>query len=157
MSLLLALAGTASAADTVLSYRGRLLKPLTGSGVPHVKNLHFRLSGHLPMPGGCRTDFDVLSVSDGGFSLKDALARGYTLSTRNRVKICSDAQTGALTESLHVSVEYFAGGNLVATYTWLSADPRRGRTADSVIEFSNIEYHVSAAKRTGQFTSHPEE
>jgi hypothetical protein len=149
-SLLAAFATTAHAADTVLYYRGRLLKPNTGSGVPHVRNLHFRVSGHLPMPGGCRTDFAILAVSDGAFSLKDAIARGYSLSAHNRVKICSDAQTGALSESLNVRVEYFADGNLVASYAWLSSDPRRGRAADSVIEFANIEYHVSEAKRVGR-------
>ena len=148
--------GRASAAeDAVLSYRGRLLKPQTGSGVPSVRNLHFRISGHLPKPGGCRTDFTILAVSDGAFSLADALARGYTPSIHNRVKICSDAQTRALSESLRVRVAYFDGGNLEAAYTWLSSDPRRGRAADSVIEYANIEYHVSETKRPGLLTLHP--
>ena len=68
----------------------------------------------------------------------------------NRARICSDAQTGALSESLRVSVGFFSGGNLIAAYTWLSSDPRRGRAADSVIEFANIEYHVSEAKQVGR-------
>ena len=82
LSLLTAFIGTASAEDTVLSYRGRLLKPETGSGVPHVRNLHFKVSGHLPMRGGCRSDFKILAVSDGAFSLKQALADGFSPSAR---------------------------------------------------------------------------
>ena len=99
--------GSAAAADTVLVYRGKLLRPTTGSGVPQVKNLHFKVSGHLPLPGTCRTDFKIISVSDGAFSLKDALSYGFSLTPGNRVKICSDAQSGALSESLRVKVDLF--------------------------------------------------
>ena len=157
VSLMIVSAGAARADEAVLTYRGRLLKPQTGSGVPRVRNLHFRVSGHLPKPGGCRSDFTILAVSDGAFSLADAIAQGYTPSSHNHVRICSDAQTGALSESLSVSVGYFDGGNLEAAYTWLSSDPRRGRAADSVIKFANIEYHVSEAKRSGQLALRTED
>ena len=149
VGLLMASVGVASAHDTVLSYRGRQLRPITGSGVPRVRNLHFKVSGPLPKLGGCRSDFMIVSVSDGAFSLKEAMARGYSLVAGNRVRICSDAQTGALSENLQVSVAHFTDGNLDAAYTWLSSDPRRGRAADTVTEYANIEYHVSEAKRVG--------
>ena len=140
---------SASAADTVLSYRGRLLRPHTGNGVHGVRDLRFSVSGELPAPGTCSKAFTILDVSDGSFSLKKALAMGYAPSKHNHIKICSDAQSGALSESLHVNVALYTGGNLAVAYTWLSSDPRRGGVADSVIEYANIEYHVSEARHIG--------
>ncbi len=151
IGILTASIGSAVAADTVLTYRGKLLRPYTGSGVPRVKNLHFTVSGHVPAHGKCRSDFKIISVSDGAYSLKDALAHGFIPSPDNEVRICSDAKTGALSELLRVNVASFSYGNLVASYTWLSSNPRRGRAADTVIDFANIEYHVSLARRPGNW------
>jgi hypothetical protein len=146
---------SASAAETVLSYRGRLLMPATGNGVRGARNLHFTASGHLPANGQCRSNFKILSVFDGGFSLKAAIAAGFTPSPYNSLKICRDAQSGALSEQLYVNVAVSSNGTLLASYTWSSSDPRRGRAADTVTSFANIEYHVSDAKRVGRLTIDP--
>ena len=154
LCLLAGSVSAASAKDTVLSFRGKLLRPHTGSGVPGVRILRFRVAGALPPPGSCSTDFRILELSDGAFSLRQAMAEGFTPSKQNRIRICSDAQSGALSEKLNVNVAYYYGGNLAASYNWLSSSPRRGKAADSVIEYANIEYHVSVAERAGRLIVH---
>ncbi len=147
--------GSALAANVLLSYRGRPLMPITGNGVPDAKILRFKASGHLPEAGKCRTDFTILNVSDGKVSLKTALAAGYMPSPDNFLRICRDAQSGALSERLRVNVTLNTNGVVIASRTWLSSDPRRGRAADTVISFENIEYHVSEAKRVGRLAIDP--
>ena len=141
----IAASGFAARAEAVFSYRGKMLLPQSGSGVPGVKYLHFKLSGSLPAKGACSKDLTVLEIADGAYSMKKLLALGFTATPGNRAEICSDATTGALSERLRVQLILQSDGDLIASYAWESDDPKRGKTADTVKLFANVEYHVSAA------------
>ena len=153
-SFLLATLCASAHANTIFVYRGHILKPESGSGVPGVRVLRFMLSGHAPAAGKCRRDLTILEVFDGNFSLKQALAQGYTESANSRATVCSDAVTGRLTEKFYVNVAYGSGANLQAGYTWRSADPARNDAADTVTSYRNIEYHVSGTPHAGHLSAY---
>jgi hypothetical protein len=141
-------------ANTIFVYRGHVLKSESGSGVQGVRALRFTLSGHAPPPGKCRRDLAILSLSDGNFSLKKALAQGYKETSDSRATVCSDAATGQFREKLYVNVVYGSGSNLQAGYTWQSFDPQRNKNADTVTSYENIEYHVSGTTRAGTLSNY---
>jgi hypothetical protein len=151
--LLAALSVPAHATSTFV-YRGHILMPEGGSGVQGVRVLRFTLSGHAPPPGKCRRDLAILSLSDGNFSLKKALAQGYKETSDSRATVCSDAATGQFREKLYVNVVYGSGSNLQAGYTWQSFDPQRNKNADTVTSYENIEYHVSGTTRAGTLSNY---
>ncbi len=146
----LASSGTTASAATVFSYRGRMLVAQTGNGVPGVRHLRFKLSGDMPAKGACSKNLAVLAVSDGAYSLKKLLSLGFGVAPGSKAEVCSDATTGALSEKLRVQLVVESDGDLVASYTWESFDPQRGKAADSVTLFANVEYHVSVAKVAGR-------
>ena len=145
---LIATSGAASG-DTVFSYRGRLLMPRTGNGVPGVRHLHFRLSGAMPEKGACVKELTIRELSDGAYSIKELLDHGFVLARGTKAEVCSDASTGALSERLDVQVVLRTNGALDASYSWKSNDPVRGKSADTVTLLANAEYHVSVTKAAG--------
>lgn len=146
---------TASAtAETMYVYKGAKLRPHTGNGIQGIKRLEFTLTGRRPAKGACVKKLSIVSISDGAYSLKTLKQHGFIESPPPRISICSDANTGALTEKLIVTMALYSQGNLVAGYIWNSENPLHGKFVDSIDLYANIEYHVSETRKDGSLNSY---
>ncbi len=150
---LAALAGSARAATYTYTYTGRHLFAQTGSGVPGVGKLRFTLAGRMPAKGECESHVDIVAISDGAYTMKQLLRHGFVPAPGNHARICRDGETGALSEVLSATFDLFDGSILDSAYTWKSRDPKRGKMADTVTLFANIEYHISTSKHAGTISA----
>ena len=156
LALLAAFTATVSiaSAETMYVYKGARLRPHTGNGIQGIKRLHFTLTGRRPSQGECVKNLSIVSISDGAYSLKSLEQQGFIESPPPRISICSDANTGALSEKLVVTMALYSQGNLIAGYIWNSENAGRGKFADSIDAFANIEYHVSETRKPGLLTTY---
>jgi hypothetical protein len=139
--------------DSRFAYVGQALQPQTGSGVQGVTYLRFTLTGKRPRKGQCEKHLTVDALFDGKYSPKILMAQGFVESPQSRVVVCRDPVTGKLTEKLRIEMELLSQGVLVAGYSWISNDPRKGPAADTIVYFANVEYHTSVARQAGLFSS----
>ncbi len=135
-------------------YVGNTLQPKTGNGIQGVTYIRFTLTGRHPPKGKCEKHLTLVTLFDGIYSPKILMARGFVESPESRIEVCADPVTGQLTEKLVVEMDLFSQGNLIAGYTWNSHDPKKGKTADLIESYENVEYHTSITKRAGHFSAH---
>jgi hypothetical protein len=142
----------AAAQVSRFTYVGDMLRPKIGNGIQGVTNIQFTLTGRRPPKGKCEKHLTLETLFDGMYSPKILMAHGYMETPDSKVVVCSDPVTGKLTEKLFVNMQMLDQGVLVAGYTWISNDPKKGKSADVIESFENVEYHTSITRRAGHFS-----
>ena len=154
IALLAACPAAAHATQDKFVYVGDTLQPKTGNGIQGVTHIRYTLTGRRPPKGQCEKHLTLASLFDGMYSPKMLMKDGFIESPDSRIVVCADPVTGNLTATLKLRMELSSQGVVIAGYSWTSFDPKKGRTADLIESFENIEYHTSITKRAGHISAH---